>query len=167
MSKVIFTLFIFLLIANLSTAQIQREDIVIAQSLFTKTKKALVSEYMGIDLKERTFWTLYDAYEVDRKVIADERYNLLREYGEQYLILDDDMATHLANRFMENTSKTEALNRRYFRKFKRLIGGLQAATLFQIELYIQTAMQASTLTQIPIIGELQKMEKLRHQASQL
>jgi transposase len=166
MSKIILTVLTFLLIANFSNAQIQKEDIAIANALFTKTKKSLVSDYLGIKPNLGPFWNLYDKYEEKRNAIVEERYTLLNQYAKEYMILDNASAARLANRFMENTSKAEALNRRYFKKFKKLIGGLQAATLFQIELYIQTAMQANTLTQIPIIGEMKKIEAL-HKISEL
>jgi hypothetical protein len=166
MSKIILTTFTFLLVMNFSNAQVQKEDIAIANALFTKTKKSLVSDYLGIKPNPGPFWSLYDEYEEKRTAIVEERYTLLNQYANEYLILDNTSASRLADRFMENTSKAEALNRRYFKKFKKLIGGLQAATLFQIELYIQTAMQANTLTQIPIIGELKKMEAL-HKISEL
>jgi hypothetical protein len=165
MSKIILCITMLLLIKNISVAQIQKEDIVIVHSMFTKTKKAIISEYMDIKPYQTLFWDLYDEYEGKRKDVLEERYALLKAYGEQYSSLDNATATILAERFMKNTAKAEVLNKRYFKKFKKLIGGLQAATLFQIEIYIQTAMQASTLTQIPIIGELQKLEQLNQQAS--
>jgi hypothetical protein len=164
MSKIILVLVASLLITNISKAQLQKEDITIVHSMFTKTKKSIISEYMDIKPHQTLFWDLYDEYEGKRKIILEERYSLLKEYADQYARLDNTTASILAKKFIKNTAKTEVLNKRYFKKFKRLIGGLQAATLFQIEVYIQTAMQASTLTQIPIIGELQKIEKLNQAA---
>lgn len=164
MPKVIFIV-TFLLIAKFSIAQIQKEDIAIAHSLFTKTKKTFISNYLEIKPNQAAFWNLYDAYDTKRKIILWERYNLLNEYANKYLTLDDATASRLAADFMENTAKAEDLNKRYFKKFKKLVGGLQAATLFQIELYMQTSMQANTLVQIPIIGELQKIQQLEKSAS--
>jgi hypothetical protein len=164
MWKVTLILFTFLLASHGSKAQIQKEDFDIVHSIFTKTKKNLVSNYMAIEPSQTAFWRLYDQYEARRKAIVTERYSLLKEYADNYVNLDDATASRLAHRFMKNTARTEALNTRYFKKFEKLVGGLQATTLFQIELYIETAMQANTLTQIPIIGELQKMEEFNQQA---
>lgn len=164
MIKIISMLAAMVLMSTISKAQLQKEDIAIAHSMFTKTKKTIISEYMDIKPYQTVFWDLYDQYEGKRKVILEERYLLLKEYGDKYSNLDNTTASALAGKFIKNTAKAEALNKRYFKKFKKLIGGLQAATLFQIEVYIQTAMQASTLTQIPIIGELQKIERLNQAA---
>jgi hypothetical protein len=162
--KTISMLAVLVFMSSISKAQLQKEDIAIAHSMFTKTKKTIISEYMDIKPYQTLFWDLYDEYEGKRKIILEERYALLKAYSDTYATLDNATASVLAAKFIKNTAKTEALNKRYFKKFKRLIGGLQAATLFQIEVYIQTAMQASTLTQIPIIGELQKMERLNQAA---
>ena len=156
--RIMFLALVFLLIRNTSSAQLYTEDAAIAQALFSKTKKVLISSYMEIDEtpSNSAFWRLYDDYEANRKAIFQERFYLLKEYSDKYLSLDDATASKLAEGFMENSAKVEKLNRKYFRKFRKLVGGLQAATLFQIEIYAQTALQNDTNMHIPIIGELQK-----------
>lgn len=160
MLRITLITFLLLVLHKFSAAQVQPEPVAMAQSLFSKTKKVLVSAYIGIENNNENaaFWNLYDKYEAKRKAIIQERYYLLREYSDQYAMLDNANASRLAGCFMENTAKTDKLNKQYFKKFKKLVGGKQAATLFQIEWYIQTAMQANVHTQIPIIGELQRID---------
>lgn len=161
MVRVMFLALVFLLIRNTSSAQLYSEDAAIAQALFSKTKRVLISSYMEIDdtPANSAFWRLYDEYEANRKAISQERFYLLKEYSDRYMSLDDATAAKLAEGFMENTAKVDKLNRQYFKKFRKLVGGLQAATLFQIEVYAQTALQNDTNMQIPIIGELQKINE--------
>ncbi|HEX6892287.1 MAG TPA: hypothetical protein VF141_16385 [Chryseolinea sp.] len=161
MVRVMFLALVFLLIRNTSSAQLYSEDAAIAQALFSKTKRVLISSYMEIDdtPANSAFWRLYDEYEANRKAISQERFYLLKEYSDRYRSLDDATAAKLAEGFMENTAKVDKLNRQYFKKFRKLVGGLQAATLFQIEVYAQTALQNDTNMQIPIIGELQKINE--------
>lgn len=155
---------VLLTFSNQCFAQISKEDFDIAQALISKTKREFVKQYMGTrnNPDSAAFWKLYDDYEAHRKVVVADRFNLLREYAEKYKTLDDATASHLAEGFMASTVKMDELNKRYFNKFKKLIGGLQAATLFQIEYYVQTATQANIHTQIPIIGELQKLSLKQH-----
>lgn len=159
--RIAFVAFALLLIRETTYAQLYTEDAAIAQALFAKTKRVLVSNYMEIDDSpaNATFWRLYDDYEAKRKAIFQERFYLLKEYSDKYMALDDGTAAKIVAGFMENTAKTDKLNQQYFRKFRRLIGGLQAATLFQIEVYTQTALQNDAHMQIPIIGELQKIQQ--------
>jgi hypothetical protein len=160
--RIAFIAVVLLFIRNTSSAQLYNEDAAIAQALFSKTKKVLVSSYMEIDDTpvNSAFWRLYDEYESNRKAIFQERFYLLKEYSDKYMSLDDATAAKLAEGFMENTAKVDKLNRQYFKKFRILVGGLQAATLFQIEVYAQTALQNDTNMQIPILRELQKMNGL-------
>lgn len=159
--RIAFIALALLLVRNVSIAQLYSEDAAIAQALFAKTKKALVSSYMNIDdtPANATFWRLYDDYEAKRKAIFQERFYLLKEYSDKYMNLDDATAAKLAEGFMESTAKVDKLNKQYFKKFRKLVGGLQAATLFQIEVYTQTALQNDANMQIPIIGELQKIKE--------
>jgi hypothetical protein len=161
LAKIMFLAIVFLLIRNTSSAQLYTDDAAIAQALFSKTKRVLISSYMEIDdtPANSAFWRLYDEYEANRKAIFQERFYLLKEYSDKYMSLDNDTASKLAKGFMENTVKVDKLNRQYFKKFRKLVGGLQAATLFQIEVYAQTALQNDTNMQIPIIGELQKINE--------
>jgi hypothetical protein len=159
--RIAFIALAIVLIRNVSSAQLYSEDAAIAQALFSKTKKILVSSYLDIDdtPQNAAFWKLYDDYEAKRKAIFQERFFLFKEYSDKYLTLDDATAAKLAEGFMENTEKVDRLNKQYFKKFRKLVGGLQAATLFQIEVYTQTALQNDAHMQIPIIGELQRIEK--------
>jgi hypothetical protein len=159
--RIAFIALALVLIRNVSSAQLYSEDAAIAQALFSKTKKVLVSSYLNIDdtPQNAAFWRLYDDYEVKRKAIFQERFFLFKEYSDKYLNLDDATAAKLAQGFMENTGKLDRLNKQYFKKFRKLVGGLQAATLFQIEVYTQTALQNDAHMQIPIIGELQKIRQ--------
>ena len=159
--RVAFIALALVLIRNVSSAQLYSEDAAIAQALFSKTKKVLVSSYLNIDdtPQNAAFWRLYDDYEAKRKAIFQERFYLFKEYSDKYLTLDDATAAKLAEGFMENTEKVDKLNHQYFKKFRKLVGGLQAATLFQIEVYTQTALQNDAHMQIPIIGELQKINQ--------
>ncbi len=146
---------------GLAVAQAGKEDITIVQSLFTKTKKQLISGYLqiGDDHQQAAFWRLYDAYESRRKAVVQERYYLLKEYATKYHSLDDESASELAEKFLTNTAKADKITKRYYKKFERMVGGVRAATLFQIELYIQTAMETNFHAQVPIIGELQKIKE--------
>ena len=149
----------FLLFTASVSAQSDKDDIDIAQSIFGKTKRVIVDEYLKISIeKNNNFWVLYDSYEEKRKAISRERYELLKKYADNYETLNDETASKLALGYMANDKKTNKLNKVYFKRFKREIGGLKAATLFQIEMYVMTAMHASVQSEIPVIGELEKLQ---------
>jgi hypothetical protein len=159
MKKVSLTLICMSFFSLLAVAQTEKEDIAIATSIFGKTKKAIITDYMQIDDKDsKAFWDLYDQYEDKDNVINLERLALIKQYADNYNTLDDALATKIAGEYLNNTAKYNSLYKVYFEKFKKLVGGVKAATLFQIEIYIQTAIQANLQSRIPVIGELQKLQ---------
>lgn len=142
-------------------AQSDQEDIEVVQLVFGNTKRVFVSEYMKIDndISHTSFWNLYDEYERKRGKIMGLRYRLIKIYIDHYWNLDNMTASAIVKELMRNSEQTDRLNKHYFRKFEKEIGGTQAATLFQIELYFQTSIQSSIQSQIPLIGQLQKMQE--------
>jgi len=157
MKKHLLFLTFTLLCSLTSFAQIDKEDIAIAEAIFGKTKKMIVADYMQIPDTEHVFWKLYDEYEGKRKVISSERLGLLNLYAAEYDSLNDANAAKLAEAYIANTDKSNKLNKMYFRKFNKAVGGLKAATLYQIETFIETSVRAKLQSEIPVIGELQKM----------
>ena len=145
---------------NLSTfAQSNKEDIDLIQAAYGKDKKTLVSVYMNIKAKDSVaFWKTYDEYEGKRKALGRERIQLIQKYADQYNNLTDAQATQLANASFSNDAKYNTLNQTYFTKFSTVIGGKNAAKLFQLEGYLQNAVRGAIMDQIPFIGELDKQK---------
>jgi hypothetical protein len=149
-----------LALSNFTHAQVQHEDLVIAQSLFTKSKKAIISTSLKMDNNPESlpFWKLYDQYEFKRKAIVLQRVRLLQEYLDKYFVMDDLTASRLTSLLIKSEERLYSLDKKYFKSFTKLIGGVQATKLFQIEMYIQTAMLAEFQTQIPILGEMENIK---------
>jgi len=55
---------------------------------------------------------------------------------------------------VKNTIELNELHHRYFRKFQKIAGGVKAATLYKIELYVQTAIQFDVQRQLAFVGAL-------------
>ncbi|GLU55182.1 hypothetical protein Dfri01_46430 [Dyadobacter frigoris] len=159
MKKRVITLICISAFSLAAQAQTQKEDIAIAQSIFGKTKKTIINEYVRIsDEKKSAFWGLYDQYEEKSNAISRDRLGIIKQYADSYQTLDDEVANKLAEELLDNSERYNKLYKEYLKKFKKEIGGLKAATLIQIELYIQTAIQANLQSQIPVIGELDKLQ---------
>ncbi|MBD1365400.1 hypothetical protein IDJ77_16420 [Mucilaginibacter sp. ZT4R22] len=159
MKKISLTLILISFFSMLAAAQTEKEDMAIATSIFGKTKKAIITQYMQIaDKDSKAFWDMYDQYEYKDNAINQEGLALIKQYTDNYNTLNDSLATKIAGEYLNNTTKYNALYKVYFKRFKKLVGGVKAATLFQIEIYIQTAIQANLQSQIPVIGELQRLQ---------
>jgi len=135
-------------------AQGDKEDVRIAMALLNKQKKAIISQSIPLDSTHSVeFWKLYDAYEDGYNKLLTQRIGYIQQYVRQYDSLSDATAATLAEQILENDRRLDQLHDTYFSKFKRSVGGTKAATLFQLELYIQTELQYKMQKQLPLIAE--------------
>jgi len=159
MKITIFTVLILACFSFVAVAQTEKEDVEIAQSIFGKSKKEVILQYLQIPEAEKdAFWSVYDEYETKNIEINTARINLIKRFAANYNGLNDDAASKIAMDYIENSAKYFELYKEYFPKFKKVVGGVNAATVIQLEIYMQTAIQAALQNQIPIIGELEKHE---------
>jgi hypothetical protein len=135
-------------------AQGDKEDVRIAMALLNKQKKAIIAESIPLDsAKSPGFWKLYDAYEDSHNKLITERIGYIDQYVQQYDSLNDATAATLTEHILENNRRLDDLHDTYFGRFKKLVGGTKAATLFQLELFIQTELQYKIQKQLPLIAE--------------
>ena len=155
-------LFVIVLVAGLSfagRAQSDKEDVRIALALLNKNKKELITRSIELnDAQKSAFWKLYDEYEDKYNNLLTERLGIIQQFVTAYDSLGDATASSIAERILKNTLQLDELHMSYFPKFKKAIGGTKAATLYQMELYIQTALQFKLQNELPMIGELRKVE---------
>lgn len=158
--KKIKLLFAVLLFSGIANAQSNKEDIDMIQAMFGKEKKDIVTQYMEIPEDQKaTFWTTYDQYEAERKAYGRSRIALIEEYANSYAGLTDETATSLMNKKMTLNSDFGKLQKKYFDKFRKVIGGKQAAKFFQLEDYIENNIRLAIQEEIPFIGELDQTKK--------
>lgn len=135
-------------------AQGDKEDVRIAMALLNKQKKAIITQSIPLDEAHSAgFWKLYDSYEDSYNKLLTERIGYLDQYVRQYDSLNDVTAATVAEHILDNTRRLDQLHETYFTRFKKEVGGTKAATLFQLELYIQTELQYRMQKQLPLIAE--------------
>src|SRR4051812_27785771 len=151
------SLIVVLLVSFSAFAQSNKEDVDIVQSAFGKEKKDIVNQYMQVSAaKSDAFWKLYDEYEGKRKAIGRERIDLIQQYADHMDSLNDSKAKQLATSTLANDAKYNSLYQTYYKKFSDVVGGRDAAKLFQLEMYLQTITKLYIMDNIPFIGELDK-----------
>jgi hypothetical protein len=158
MKKIIIGLFI-LLATDVAYSQKDNSDIDVVQSVFGRDKRLIINEYMQLDEKERnSFWPIYEQYEEKRKSIQKEGFILLKEYADNYASIDDAEARKLIVNFMKSLDGYNTLYKIYFKKMEKVVGSLKAATFIQLEIFIQTALQQTLQSKVPVIGELELLD---------
>ena len=137
-----------------------KEDVDIIQSIYGKSKKDLVHEYMKpAEPHAAAFWKLYDEYEIERKALGLKKVQLLSEYADHYTTLTDEKADELATAMLKNNMDYEKLFSKYYGKIKKEIGALDAAKFMQLEIALQTEIRHELQHHIPFVGEIDRSKK--------
>src|ERR1700754_3506870 len=142
MKKTILTLMLATAFIGKLFAQTDKEDVNIALALLNKNKKEVISQAISLnESQQKPFWECYDQYENEYNLLLKKRVLLIDKFTQNYNTLNDTLATSVAEGLIKNTGELNDLHHKYFKKFQKIAGGVKAATLYQIELYIQTALQ--------------------------
>ena len=137
-------------------AQTYTEEVDMLQALYGLQKKEIIANFIELDGEQKdAFWTIYDAYETERKALGIQRINLLGVYAESYHALDDDGTDALIKEMLKLVEKNDGLIDKYYGKLKKKAGVKPAAQFVQIEHYLLSAIRSEILEEIPFIGQLE------------
>jgi hypothetical protein len=155
----------FSMFCLLSFAQSNKEDIEMIQAIYGKDKKAIVADFImpADEEKSKSFWSIYDAYETERKALGQKRIALLEKYVNAYSGLDDKSTDEIMTQTMTMQKQVDALIVTYYGKIKKAVGAKQAAQFYQLESYLLSATRIYILGNIPFIDELEKAEPAKQQ----
>jgi hypothetical protein len=147
------------MVSLMSMAQSNKEDIDMIQAIYGKEKKAIVADFImpSDDAKTKSFWTLYDAYETERKSLGKKRIELLEKYAGIYDANDDKSTDGIMLETMALQKQVDGIISSYYGKIKKSVGVKQAAQFYQLESYLLSATRIYVLGSIPFIDELEKL----------
>jgi hypothetical protein len=136
-------------------AQSNVEEIDFIQSIFGAEKKEITSMFINLEGQQaQAFWNLYDEYEVKRKLLGKERYELIKQYAEEYSGITPEQTDVLMARAIKLRNANNKLVDTYYKKIRKEVGSIAAAQFHQLESYIQAEIRTELFESIPIIGEL-------------
>ena len=142
------------------SAQTQDPELDYIKQSYSKEKKTIVDEYMGLNVQEGAkFWAIYGAYEAKREKLAVARVKLIQDYVNKAEGITAAQADKIATAALTNTISLDKLNLEYYTKIKAAIGAVKAAKFIQLETYLQTAWKVFVQNNIPLISELDKTQK--------
>jgi hypothetical protein len=137
------------------SAQSDVEEIDFIQSLIGAEKKSVVADFIKVPAAANdAFWQLYDQYEAERKSIGKDRIALLKEYAEKYDGITAEETDALLARAQKIRNSNTKLIDSYHKKIRKVAGSKAAAQFYQLESYLQAAIQVELVNNIPLIGEL-------------
>lgn len=156
MKKTIFPLLI-VLIATVANAQVNSEfqsEMEFFQSAYGIEKQAIAENFLKVpESSKDEFWTIYEAYETERKAMGEDRIARIKRYVEVYENISAEQADELVQESFKYRAAKEKLLKSYYKKIKKVGDATLATQFLQFELYLDSAIQFSLLEALPFIGE--------------
>ena len=141
-----------ILFYTLGYAQSDNEEIQLMQSVFGVEKKAMVAEFIQLDIATHdAFWSLYDQYEAERKALGKDRIGLIKQYAEQYANMTDEQASQFMSQMISQRKQTDKLMDTYYKKISKATSPIVGMQFFQVESYILTAIRLYILDEVPFV----------------
>lgn len=150
--KIVLLLGFLILVSNISFAQSMQEEVDMYQSVFGMEKKALTVAFIENE-GDAAFWTLYDEYEVQRKLLGQKRLQILFNYTNNYGVMSDEGTDQLMKAIKTQKKSLDKLIDKYYKKIKKASGSKPAAQFYQLENYILSAIRLEILHNVPFFHQ--------------
>ena len=130
-------------------AQSNQDEIELMQSLYGMEKRDIVAEFIELsEVQEQEFWTLYDAYENERKELGKKKFQLLQSYVDDYGQVKPEDADNFMKQAIPLRIKSDKLTDNYYKKIKTRTDPIVAMQFYQIENYLADAIRMELLEDI-------------------
>ncbi len=114
-------------------------------------KRELMKSFLKIE-DDDSFWAVYDDYETERKELGLKRIELLQDYSDNYLTLDDAKTDEIVKESIKQQKALNALIDKYYKKVRKVSGSKRAAQFYHFENDLLNAVRLKILDNIPAIG---------------
>lgn len=131
---------------NLDTyADLLRQDV--------RTQKvAILSQMLNLSPDQAArFWPVYAEYDKELISLATERMAAIKDYAANYGNLSDAKASELARKALDLEFRRNALKKKYFDRFEKVLSGKSAAKFLQIENQLLMIIDLQLASNLPVV----------------
>ena len=130
----------------------QDVQIELLKSDIRANKVAIIIEVMDFTEEQaNVFWPVYREYNSEREEIADEWLNLIKQYIKFYENMTDPTAKELWKKSMEIEQKRLDLEKKYYKKFEKVLAPKMAVKLMQLESQINSLIRLQIDAELPLL----------------
>ena len=138
--------------STLSFGQNFKDFLEVQSSALKTEKKALVTQVMNFTEEEsKVFWPLYNEFQTKLGELNQQRFELIVQYAENFDSLTSDMAVNLMSENLKIKEEMAHLDKKYFKKFEKILEPKRAVKYFQVELDIQLAVNGQLAQVLPFV----------------
>lgn len=140
--------------ATVEVRPLSESDIALLRQDVQTRKMEIISDAMDFtDQEGSAFWPVYRDYANEQQKLGDKKFQIIKDYAQNYDQMDDAKAVDLTSRMAE-LDKAALENRvAYWPKFEKALGAKRAAKFLQVDRRLNLMIDLELTSQIPIIGE--------------
>lgn len=145
---------IFLVGSALAIAQsdIATNDVQLLRAAGEASRQATMTANVEFDSTQaEAFWPLYRDYRSQVSKLNDRTEALLKQFATEYGTLDDKQATKLVEEYLDIDADRVKLKKKYHKKFTKVLPGVKAARVVQIENKLDDVIFAELSDAIPLV----------------
>ena len=120
------------------------------QDLRTRKQKLIAQNLPMTESEAAKFWAVYNSYSEDLKQINDEKFRLVKQYGDSWGTMTNDDAMIYIRRWLEVDEQVHQLRSKYVLSVGQALPGKKAATFFQLDRRISMMMDIQLASQMPL-----------------
>jgi hypothetical protein len=115
-------------------------------------KVAIITEMMAFtEAEDKAFWPIYREYETELAAINDDRMAMIVAYAHGYEQMTDGLADSLVAKALALNSRRDALQAKYYDRFKTAIRPVKAARFMQVEHQLLLLLDLQIAASLPVI----------------
>jgi Spy/CpxP family protein refolding chaperone len=128
------------------------EDIKLFRKDIRSLKKQLIASNLDLtDTEAQQFWPIYDRYTAEMIQIMDKKFEVLKEYAQNYSTITDEQAdTYIRGRASVEEALLQ-LRLKYIPIFRKVLTGRTAALFVQMDWRLGLIVDLQLASQVPMI----------------
>lgn len=128
------------------------QDVALLRKDLRSQKKQLIAANLNLTADEATkFWPIYDQYQAEYAKIGDAKYQLIKEYAQNWGTVTDEQALLYTRRALDIDQSVIQLRQKYVPIVNQVLPGKKTATFFQLDRRIGLLLDVQLASQIPLV----------------
>lgn len=128
------------------------QDVDLLRKDIRSKKKQLIAANLKLTEAEATkFWPVYDQYTQELIGINDKKYDLIKQYSQNWGAINDDQAMIWVRNWVDLDTAITQLRSKYVPLVRAVLPGKKAATFFQLDRRISMMIDLQISSQMPLV----------------
>jgi hypothetical protein len=128
------------------------QDVDLLRKDIRSKKKQLIAANLKLTEAEATkFWPIYDQYTQELISINDKKYDLIKQYSQNWGSITDDQAMIWVRNWLDLDTAVTQLRSKYVPMVRGVLPGKKAASFFQLDRRISMMIDLQISSQIPLV----------------